>query len=418
MKNSSFASYLTPPYWVALALGSISLLSFSIEALFALLVCFGGFNWVRQRHFEFDSSMKTVLLGLAALVLLRLPSTFMTDSVSLELLRMATLGHFLLAGLVLLGLQGSTLAGWRVVFWILLSSFLMWALVILPKVIVFDANLGHLIFSNSQIDTYGKVGQNRLVASTILGSLTLTGLVFLIRYFGDLKPLQKALLSTCWLVGVTTLAGSQARGPIVATLLVGAFIVFVMLLKKRVSTWVFAAVLAISAALFFILVSAAFERIHLTLNDLSRYLNGSTSTETAISIRLEMWRAALNAFWAKPFFGYGITGAVKAVDALTPYDIATYKHLHNEFLDTLISHGLVGLLGIFTLLFCLLKVALQWWRSEQWHLGLLMGCFVSYWLFCGFSNIAFRQGLLNSFFVIYLCALLSFHAASTATIKK
>jgi O-antigen ligase len=418
MKNSRFASYLSPPYLVALALGSISLLSFSIEALFALLVCFGGFNWVCKRHIEFDSSMKVVLLGLAALVLLRLPSAFMTGNLWSEFQRMATLGHFLIAGLVLLGLGGSTLAGWRVVFWILLSSFLMWALVILPKVIVFDANLGHLIFANSQIDTYGKVGQNRLVASTILGSLALTGLVFLIRYFGDLKPLHKALLSTCWLMGLTTLAGSQARGPIVATLLVGAFIVLVMLQKKRVSTWVFATVLVISAILFFILISATFERIQLTLDDLHRYMNGSASTETAVSIRLEMWRAALDAFWEKPFFGYGITGAVKAVDALTPYDIGTYKHLHNEFLDTLISHGLVGLLGIFTLLFCLLKVALQWWRSEQWHLGLLLGCFVAYWFFCGFSNIAFRQGLLNSFFVIYLCALLSFHATSTAAIKK
>jgi O-antigen ligase len=418
MKNSCLATYFSPPYWVALALGSISLLSFSIEALFALLVCFGGFHWMRKRHFEFDSSMKTVLVGLAALVLLRIPAAFLTDSVSSELYRMATLGHFAIAGFVLLGLRGSTLAGWRVVFWILLSSFLVWALVILPKVIVFDANLGHLIFANSQIDTYGKVAQNRLVASTILGSLVLTGLVFLVRYFGELKPLHKALLGTCWLVGLTTLAGSQARGPIMATLLVGAFIVLVMLLKKRVSTWVFATVLVISAILCFVLISATFERIHLTLNDINRYLNGSESTETPISIRLEMWRAALDAFWAKPFFGYGISGAVKAVDALTPYDIATYKHLHNEFLDTLISHGIVGLLGIFLLLFCLLKVALQWWRSEQWHLGLLMGCFAAYWLFCGFSNIAFRQGLLNSFFVIYLCALLSFHAASTYTIKK
>jgi O-antigen ligase len=288
----------------------------------------------------------------------------------------------------------------------------------LPKVIVFDANLGHWAFANSQIDAYGKVGQNRLVASTVLGSLVLTGLVFLIRYFSDIKPLHKVLFGMSLLVGLTTLAGTQARGPIVATIIVGAFILLVMLLKKRVSASVFALVLALSAALCFVLIYAALERIHLTMEHIDRYLHGSATTETAISIRLEMWRASLDAFRMQPFFGYGISGAVRAVDALTPYDISNYKHLHNEFLDTLISHGLVGLLGIFTLLFCLLKVAFRWWRSEQWHLGLLLGCFSVYWLLCGFSNIAFRQGLLNSFFVIYLCGLLNFHEVTVFSPKK
>jgi O-antigen ligase len=177
-------------------------------------------------------------------------------------------------------------------------------------------------------------------------------------------------------------------------------------------------IFAVLLLICLLLLSAAFERIAVTIKDLELFMHSSTLIETPISIRLEMWRASLEALQVKPFFGYGISNAVKAVDALTPFDISNYKHLHNELLDTIVSHGIVGLTGSFFLLFCLLKVAFQWWRSEQWHFGVLLGGFAVYWYICGLSNIAFRQGLLNSFFVIFICVLLVAQQATALGLKK
>jgi O-antigen ligase len=408
---------MSPPLWVAAAVGSLSILSFSVEALFAVLVVLGFLRFFQGQRVDGDAA-KVVLFGLAMLVVSRLPSLFIADNPWLELKRLATLGHFLLAGFVLLALQGAPLERLRTTLLVVFISMLVWAAVILPKVVVFDANLGHIIFSHAQIDAYGKVGQNRLVASTILGSLLLATLVFLVRHFNELKLSHRWLLSICWFIGFSTLASTQARGPFIASLIVGTFCALVMLIKKRVALGRMVLIFLALLLICLLLLSAAFERIAVTIKDLELFVNGSTLVETPISIRLEMWRASLEALQAKPFFGYGIANAVKAVDALTPFDIANYKHLHNELLDTIVSHGVVGLLGSFFMLFCLLRVALKWWRSEQWHFGLLLGGFATYWYICGLSNIAFRQGLLNSFFVIYLCVLLVAHQAAALGLKK
>jgi O-antigen ligase len=408
---------MSPPLWVAAAVGSLSILSFSVEALFAVLVVLGFLRFFQGQRVDGDAA-KVVLFGLAMLVVSRLPSLFIADNPWLELKRLATLGHFLLAGFVLLALQGAPLERLRTTLLVVFISMLVWAAVILPKVVVFDANLGHIIFSHAQIDAYGKVGQNRLVASTILGSLLLATLVFLVRHFNELKLSHRWLLPICWFIGFSTLASTQARGPFIASLIVGTFCALVMLIKKRVALGRMVLIFLALLLICLLLLSAAFERIAVTIKDLELFVNGSTLVETPISIRLEMWRASLEALQAKPFFGYGIANAVKAVDALTPFDIANYKHLHNELLDTIVSHGVVGLLGSFFMLFCLLRVALKWWRSEQWHFGLLLGGFATYWYICGLSNIAFRQGLLNSFFVIYLCVLLVAHQAAALGLKK
>jgi O-antigen ligase len=408
---------MSPALWVAAAVGSLSILSFSVEALFAVLVIIGLIHLLKGQRVD-DDAAKIVLLGLAVLVLSRLPSLLIVDNPWLELKRLATLGHFLLAGLVLLALRGASMERWRATLLVVFFSMLIWAAVILPKVVVFDATLGHIVFSHAQIDAYGKVGQNRLVASTILGSLILATLVFLVRYFNDLKVLHRWLLSICWCIGFSTLASTQARGPFIAILIVGAFSALVLLLKKRVAVGRMLLIFAALLLICLLLLSAAFERIAVTIKDLELFINSSTLIATPISIRLEMWRASLEALQVKPFFGYGISNAVKAVDALTPFDIANYKHLHNELLDTIVSHGVVGLAGSFFLLFCLLKVAFQWWRSAQWHFGVLLGGFAIYWYICGLSNIAFRQGLLNSFFVIFICVLIVAKQATALGFKK
>jgi O-antigen ligase len=395
----------------AVAILCISVVSFSIEALFALAFVIGVWRFSQHQRID-DPATKIVLLGFLTLIATRLPALLVVDSPVVELKRIATSAHFLLASFILLGLYDLKMERWRLTLGATFGSFLIWAAVILPKVMVFDASARHLLFAHSQIDAMHEVAQNRLVASTVLGGLLLAGLVYLLRYFNTMAQKQRWALALCWLIGLSTLVGTQARGPIVATLLVGALIILVMLVKKRVSGPVFVLVCLISILVCFLLLSAGFERIAVTMRDIGRYFHGAASTETAISIRLEMWKASLDALSIKPVFGYGISGAVKAVDALTPYDIATYNHLHNEFLDTVVSHGLVGLLGLLFMFACLLKVSLQWWRTEQWHLGILLGGFTVYWGICGLSNIAFRQGLLNSFFIIFVGILLAVHRSA------
>jgi O-antigen ligase len=404
-------TFFSSPIFVAIAVMCISVVSFSIEALFALVFVIGVWRFFQRQRID-NPATKIVLFGFFVLIWSRLPSLFVVESPVLELKRLATAAHFFLAAFVFLGLYDVQMARWRLMLGAVFGSFLVWAALILPKVMAFDASLGHIVFAHSQIDAIHEVAQNRLVASTVLGALVLTGLVFLLRHFSEMPQRLRWLMGACWLIGLTTLVSTQARGPIVATLLVGSIIICVMLVKKRVSGRVFLLVCSIFLLACFLLLGAGFERIAVTMQDIGRYFQGSASTETAISIRLEMWKASVDALRAKPLFGYGISGAVKAVDALTAYNISTFNHLHNEFLDTMVSHGLVGLFGLGFMFSCLLKIAFQWWRSEQWHLGVLLGGFSVYWGICGLSNIAFRQGLLNSFFIIFICILLIVHRSA------
>ena len=91
------------------------------------------------------------------------------------------------------------------------------------------------------------------------------------------------------------------------------------------------------------------------LNDyMLRVLNGldtlfSSSTEdTSINVRLEIWRASLKAISDVPLFGYNVS---ERFTAIVPYFkdnfLHTFSHPHNDVLAGIISVGILG--GVFTI---------------------------------------------------------------------
>ena len=128
------------------------------------------------------------------------------------------------------------------------------------------------------------------------------------------------------------------------------------------------------------------------------------------SLRLEMWRASIPAYFEAPFFGHGYRNANGAVSKHAKNfnnDIANFTHLHNEYITNLVSIGFVGFFVFLNMLFTPLRIFLYSKKSKinqpMIDMGILLCC--SYAI-SGFTHIIFGEEHVNAFFVFFISFLL------------
>ncbi|MFK8102190.1 MAG: O-antigen ligase family protein [Saprospiraceae bacterium] len=114
-------------------------------------------------------------------------------------------------------------------------------------------------------------------------------------------------------------------------------------------------------------------RIQVALNGLFN----ASKTQSKPDIRLQIWKSAVEAISEKPMLGQGTTGGFpKMMEQyrLKNITIATEKKLntHNQYLETALSLGLVGLLLLLLLLLLPLVMA---WRQNQFIYAFLLAFF-------------------------------------------
>ncbi|UCZ56940.1 O-antigen ligase family protein [Desulfurispirillum indicum] len=91
-------------------------------------------------------------------------------------------------------------------------------------------------------------------------------------------------------------------------------------------------------------------RIDSAVSDVREYFRNDNSS-TSIGYRLEMWRAGLLAFQEKPLLGWGredyatFEGAL-IEDGLVNPRIDRFRQLHNQYVEELAKHGIVGLVSL------------------------------------------------------------------------
>ncbi|MFM8509748.1 MAG: O-antigen ligase family protein [Betaproteobacteria bacterium] len=70
---------------------------------------------------------------------------------------------------------------------------------------------------------------------------------------------------------------------------------------------------------------------------------------TSVGSRLALWEAAWNSLWAHPWVGIGVEARIALVQTVVPPDtlpdVAPLVHVHQQFLNQAVDHGLPGLMA-------------------------------------------------------------------------
>lgn len=70
---------------------------------------------------------------------------------------------------------------------------------------------------------------------------------------------------------------------------------------------------------------------------------------TSVGSRLVLWEAAWNSLWAHPWVGIGVEARIALVQTVVPPDtlpdVAPLVHVHQQFLNQAVDHGLPGLMA-------------------------------------------------------------------------
>jgi O-antigen ligase len=111
------------------------------------------------------------------------------------------------------------------------------------------------------------------------------------------------------------------------------------------------------------------QRIHIAGEEVQQYLT-HRDTSTSIGTRFEMWRSAMLLIPEHPFIGWGKQGyQQKTIELVNEGKVGAtlmqHSHLHNDYIDATVKHGVIGLATVlllyvgFLLLFCRLLRATQ-----------------------------------------------------------
>ena len=107
--------------------------------------------------------------------------------------------------------------------------------------------------------------------------------------------------------------------------------------------------------------------------------NLNEAANTSVGSRLFLWSKALDAIEAQPWLGYGKENSIAMIKQwgveIDSFQIQKLGHLHHEFLDAWVSHGLMGILSLLVLATGMGLVVRKLWvphpRAAQGVLGIL-----------------------------------------------
>ncbi len=150
-------------------------------------------------------------------------------------------------------------------------------------------------------------------------------------------------------------------------------------------------------------------RVKLAASEIQNWNSGHNANDS-IGLRLQMWKAGLEAAAKSPWTGYGYRNANKVVSEYATDNkttIANKTHLHNEYLTNFVSAGIIGLLSLLILLFTPMVVFYRKLKDKDVYYYSVMGILlcIGYATF-GLTHIAFGEEHVNAFYVLFMGFLL------------
>ena len=150
-------------------------------------------------------------------------------------------------------------------------------------------------------------------------------------------------------------------------------------------------------------------RVKLAVSEAQNWSSGHNANDS-IGLRLQMWKAGLEAAVQSPWTGYGYRNANKVTSEYASENKRTIRnktHLHNEYLTNLVSAGVIGLLSLLMLIFTPMIVFYRKLKDKDIYHYSVMGILlcVGYATF-GFTHIAFGEEHINAFYILFMGFLL------------
>jgi O-antigen ligase len=152
------------------------------------------------------------------------------------------------------------------------------------------------------------------------------------------------------------------------------------------------------------------KRISQAVTEIQQWYYYGDESDTSSGLRAQMWVSGLRAAKQSPWFGYGYRNANKAASEYATNNkntISSKTHLHSEYLTSLVSAGVIGLLALLVLLFKPITIFYKKLNNPDTYYYSLMGIIlcVGYATF-GFTHIAFGEEHVNAFYILFMGFLL------------
>jgi O-antigen ligase len=235
--------------------------------------------------------------------------------------------------------------------------------------------------------------------SNILSEVTVGVFCFgFVFYNKQYNRLIKAIALICQLVTIIIVFASGSRGSLLSILVVifsyAAINFFFLNKKKGVLIFVFS--LIFMAAFLLVFQDSMQDRIVDGFQNAKNYLNGDTRTGTSVGYRFELWKASKLIFMENPMLGSGNIGSAnKLKDLITEGKIEPYladrQHHHSDYIEALVTRGLLGLLTVLMIYFVPLYL---FWKKikSQTALALPAFLFIISYMVCSFAEVPLRNG--------------------------
>jgi O-antigen ligase len=203
-------------------------------------------------------------------------------------------------------------------------------------------------------------------------------------FFINPQTCNRWFLLTGCLMGLLAVLLSQTRGAYGLVLILPAMAVFLWLKinKKPLHLNAKNIFIYVSSTIFFAMFfwsiknTALIEQPMAAINNAVKQFHGSQASlpdnyNTSIGARLYLWSKSVNAIIDSPWIGYGHDGRVNLLlqweDETKLAAPKRLGHVHNEYLHSLLDHGIFGLLSFLTYFSGLIVLILKL-KYHQYHI--------------------------------------------------
>jgi O-antigen ligase len=276
--------------------------------------------------------------------------------------------------------------------------------------------LGLISFEQLQL---GHSRPSGVMTADVFGNLAVSMFFVVLVFFKDESFKYKIFTLVSLLSGVFVIVASGTRGAWLSFLLLLASYLYFLYKQKTLSSArsKIIAVLIIAGVLSVVSLNQSVkDRTHLAYTQTSSWLSG-VKTPNSVSMRLEMYRTAINNIKDVPLFGHGLRTSNIVLHNLSPAGfqeyVLSYNHLHNAYLTNYFNGGIFLLGALLFLLFAPLWLFIK--ENSQNHeepifiAGALLT--LGYASF-GMVNILFGDVFMNAFYVFFLAIFLPLTARS------
>lgn len=238
---------------------------------------------------------------------------------------------------------------------------------VLCVIALIKAYLEYQVTHNPFVFSYHYLGYQVDLNAVFLSNYCFAGIVWLL-YFNFLAKAQRAFIVPVWLViflclfffGMILLLSSKLVILIAGITLV-IFAVAIAGRRKRIAGIAIAVFTILSAVL--IIRNVEYLRFRFTSLQLKEY-SGQQDNQNALAARLLMWQSAVELIKEKPLLGYGIVRSKEAL--MEKYQQKGFEigvrlkyNSHNQYLESWLNAGIVGLILFLALLYFPLRTAVR-----------------------------------------------------------